>query len=153
MVYRISLRKAIKISRSPAMRRRYQNDKDGYGTEMMMQPDPYCLQHDLTVPSPGPIRTLRGPRKQLAPTKKTAVIQRIPQDLDRSTRLRDGRYLRHSRKTTHRRTHTFGAPISRITYARRRRGPRTRWSTILQDYHCRRQLKIPHLEPPADPRR
>ena len=40
--------------------------------------------------------------------------------------LRDGRYLRHSRKTTHRRTHTFGAPISRITYARRRRGPRTR---------------------------
>ena len=27
------------------------------------------------------------------------------------------------------------------------------WSTILQDYHCRRQLKIPHLEPPADPRR
>ena len=67
--------------------------------------------------------------------------------------LRDGRYLRHSRKTTHRRTHTFGAPISRITYARRRRGPRTRWSTILQDYHCRRQLKIPHLEPPADPRR
>ena len=48
---------------------------------------------------------------------------------------------------------TFGVPISRITYARRRRGPRTRWSTILQDYHCRRQLKIPHLEPPADPRR
>ena len=33
------------------MRRRYENDKDGYGTEMMMQPDPYCLQHDLTVPS------------------------------------------------------------------------------------------------------